>query len=249
MEIGLLLQNEFNQRRQKNKRYSLRSFATALEIDATALSRIMKRDRIPSPLTADHLLKKMGLSDNLRINTLKDLQFLVSEKRRPKQFAAMSEKNFEEIFNRKYVLILEALQMRGNTLEKIREKVCSSLKIDNREFDRIIKELKDVGALQDSSTGVDVLQKNTSTVPLPLTSQKRKELQKQFLGMAQEAIEDFDLTYRDNATLTVPLHQDDIEEVKKILAQARRRINSLALKRKAHTHVYNISTALYPVIK
>lgn len=56
------IKEEFGRRLKKNARYSLRSFARALDIDGGALSRILAGQKIPTPEIAEKILSHLPLS-------------------------------------------------------------------------------------------------------------------------------------------------------------------------------------------
>ena len=67
---------DFDRRRQKNPRYSLRAYAAYLGVNASALSRLRRGQAMPSPKTAAKIAKKLQVSaDDKRIllrNLLED---------------------------------------------------------------------------------------------------------------------------------------------------------------------------------
>jgi hypothetical protein len=57
-----VLQEEFDRRRRRNPRYSLRSFALALGFDSGSLAQVLTRRRRASPRLAEALSARIGIA-------------------------------------------------------------------------------------------------------------------------------------------------------------------------------------------
>lgn len=84
-ELSLFLQNELMNRKQRNPRYSLRSFAKALKIDPSTLSQILDGRRQCSRSKADLLLNRLGLPLTSRLAVIgpapvQDVNAIINEK-------------------------------------------------------------------------------------------------------------------------------------------------------------------------
>src|SRR5947209_19732207 len=57
-----ILRSEFDERCRRNPRYSLRAYAKFLDLDPSALSRILAQKQDMAPKTCLKVLRKLGLS-------------------------------------------------------------------------------------------------------------------------------------------------------------------------------------------
>jgi transcriptional regulator with XRE-family HTH domain len=62
MSVSTLLQDEFERRRARNARYSLRAFARGLDIDHSTLSQMMRGKRTIPDRTLEKLAKQLGVT-------------------------------------------------------------------------------------------------------------------------------------------------------------------------------------------
>ena len=208
----------------------------------------MQEDRVPNSATCAKILNALGLDQkNILENTLSP----VAAKKRHKNLLtdAFDDKQFESIFESKHIYFLSALRSTSCTLDQIKSKLSKSCGIGEAEFKKITKELLGIGAIKATATGFELVYRHKSTVPLPFTTEKRKSLQKEFLLKAIQAIDEIAFEERENTTLTLSLNKKDWLQAKRILKEARLKINRLSEKKQPAETVYNICMAAYPVIK
>lgn len=248
--IKTLLEQEFNARKSKNGYYSLRSFARHLKIDPTSLIRIMNGERMPSPKTARKVLESMGIENTQIDQFMKELDDYKPVRKSSRLLQnAFDHEVFDKVFASHHVLVLAALRLEDLAPEELQAKICLSLNISAARYAEIIEDLISAGALMKFKDRLRVVFKNKSTVPLPFTSEKRRALQQDFLKMASQAIDNVSFESRENATLTLSVSQGDLEKVKEILKDARAKINTLCERNNKRDAIYNVCTALYPVIQ
>jgi hypothetical protein len=86
MDLRVLLEAEFNRRRARNPRYSLRAFAAHLRTHHATLSQILQNRRRLTPRTIRRLGERLGLtgaeiSDSCRAEHCASIRRLVSDPR------------------------------------------------------------------------------------------------------------------------------------------------------------------------
>lgn len=222
----------------------------SLKMDSTSLSRIMKGQRWPSEETAEKILLSLGYASKEASLILADHMALNSLAKKPGHFPVPFDNQiFETVFNSYHVLILEGLRLNSSNNRAKQKDLRMQLQLSEEQFKKIIEDLLAAGAIRREGSAIEVVYRNKSTVPLPFTTQKRRHIQKDFLRMATDAIDKVPFEGRDNATLTICLRRKDLEQAKQILKEARKKINSLSEKNQDHDIVYNLCTAIYPVIQ
>lgn len=251
MDLSLLLKNEFEKRKYKNPRYSLRAFAKSLNIEAGALLRIMTNKRLATHTTAVALLKNLNISSDVQTNILVELENRRKTSSRPSKKNGMntfSVQEFETYFDILHIHTMESLNLlqfrKVNQLPALAE----SLGVSLLQLNEVINQLIGIGAVRIVGDQFEVLYKSFSTVPIGFTSEKRRNLQKEFLKKAHDAIDSVPFELRDHSTLTIPISEKDLNAIKVILQRARARINSISEKRSKRDQLYNVSLALYPVV-
>ncbi|WP_413568705.1 TIGR02147 family protein [Bdellovibrio sp. HCB117] len=241
-ELSKILIREFKMKRQRNLKFSLRAFAKFLKTDASNLSKILRGERIPSASFALELLQRLNINTDERNIVLKSL---VETKSHLKEEKKEKSKNLEHKIVASchwlHLILLELSQIMILTPNQL-EKISRILNVSLYEVKVAYEELARWDLLNED--GID----NYSTMCGPITAENLRAIQRQFLKMAVDAMEIYDLTERENTTLTFSIPKTHIPEVKEILKKTRDRINRLSnMKKNQKSCIYNISMALYPV--
>lgn len=233
------MQCQLKKRQEKNPKFSLRSFARLLKTDPSSLSKILNGLRVPADETVAKWVECMKLSPEEALA----LRSSVSE---TNSFNPMNAEFFESTYSWAHPILLEALKLPNATtkLPMLADLFGMSLP----ELEQTIAYLHSHQILQKNSEDAGYTPSNLTTVQIPYTTELRRNLQKKYLEMAKTAIEEVPMEKRDNSTLTVAIHTDDIPAMKEIIREARLKIHRLAEKRKNQLNaVYNFSSALYPI--
>ncbi|MDG0815780.1 TIGR02147 family protein [Bdellovibrio sp. PAP01] len=249
MNVQEFILEQFNQRRIKNPRFSLRAFAKMLEMDPSSLSKVLKGKRIPSPDTAQRWISRLSLNTEEAQLLLQLTTAPRPKKKNGLKFVQMPAEVFESNYDWYFPILLEASSIKAYNENP--SLVAKALGISVEKLASDIEILKILKQLRISSKNSAMLQRNhNTTVHLPLTSQKRRQIQQKYLQLAEAALNEVPFEERDNTTLTVSLSKNDIGEIKAILKKARRRVNHFALAREESADcVYNLTMALYPILK
>lgn len=239
MTVKSFMQQQLKRRQEKNAKFSLRSFARLLETDPSSLSKILNGLRIPSEETVEKWVEKMKLTED-EASELRRLAL------HSNTFNPLNHEFFESTYSWAHPILLEALKL-PNAHRNL-PKLASFLNMSPEELNKTIEFLESHKILQKNQNAPGYTPTNLTTVHIPYTSELRRGLQKKYLEMAHNALENVPLEKRDNSTLTVAIHTDDLPAIKDIIREARHKINRLAEKRRNQLNaVYNFSSALYPV--
>lgn len=239
MTVQKFMQSQLKKRQEKNPKFSLRSFARLLKTDPSSLSKILNGLRIPSDETVAKWVDCLKLSAE-EADALKNA---VAETH---SFNPLNAEFFESTYSWVHPILLEALKL-PNTSRNL-PMLAELFGMSIGEVEQTIAFLENHQILQKNTQGTGYTPSNLTTVQIPYTSDLRRNLQKKYLEMAQKALDEVPLEKRDNSTLTVAIHTDDIPAMKDIIREARLKIHRLAEKRKNQLNaVYNFSSAFYPI--
>lgn len=241
-ELSKILIREFEVKRQRNLKFSLRAFAKFLKTDASNLSKIIRGERIPSASFALELLQRLSIDADEKSAVLKSL---IEIKSHLKEERKEKSKNLEDKVVASchwlHLILLEISQLMTLTPKQL-EKISRILNVSPYELQMAYDQLARWDLLNED--GID----NYSTMCAPITAENLRAIQRQFLKMAAEAMETYDLSERENTTLTFSIPKAHIPEVKEILKKTRDRINRLSnVNKNQKSCIYNVSMALYPV--
>lgn len=248
--ISSLLVEELKKRKSKNQSYSLRALARILELEPSALSKLMKGQRLPTEKTISRITEKLKVSESDLQNIQNWIKAVKKEATAVEKFASFEMKDFEDKIQNFHLVLLEALRIPvfAENVEGLRK----SLQMDTKSFYEIISDLEKMHMLNYSpkTNSVSILREHNTTFPHPFTTEKRREIQKKFLSMAIKMIDQVPFEERENSTLTIAIPTSKIPEFKNLFAKMRRRVNVEADKNlKKADAVYNFTIAFYPAIE
>lgn len=233
------MQSQLKKRQEKNPKFSLRSFARLLRTDPSSLSKILNGLRVPSDETVEKWVDCLKLSPE-------ETEALKNAVVETNSFNPLNAEFFESTYSWVHPILLEALKL-PNTARNL-PMLAELFGMPEETIAQTIAFLESREMLHKNPNGPGYTPSNLTTVQIPYTTELRRNLQKKYLEMAQKALDEVPMEKRDNSTLTVAIHTDDIPAMKDIIREARLKIHRLAEKRKHQLNaVYNFSSAFYPV--
>lgn len=241
MTVQLFLKELFTRMQSKNPKFSLRSFARKLDTDPSSISKILRGHRVPTPETAEKWISKLNLTEaeaNILRRATTEANF----------FNPLEPAFFESIYSWVHPILLECLRLPDHALKL--QKLVSFFKMSLSEIQQTISIMEEKKILFKSYPEGGFSTGNMTTVHIPYTTELRRSVQRRYLELAIEALEEVEFEKRDHSTLTVAIHTDDLPAIKTILKEARHKIHNLSENRRGQVNaVYNVSNALYPVHK
>lgn len=250
----------YDQKKTKNRRYSVRAFASHLGIDPGLMAAILGGKRIPSAENVRKIIVALSLSPQNQ-----DL-FIASiiEERRKRSSSRVREK-FEEVKSERilpreiaphqfspisewyYYAILELTQVKHFKSDP--EWIASTLGIDILQIREAIRQLMEYGYLSISKNGTwnkqdPVLITGQRTV----TTEDLRKRQKQILEKSIIALERVPISERNHASATVAIDSRRIPEAKRMIDEF---IDYLCkyLEASERDQVYELSVGLFPLQK
>ena len=236
-----LLQQEFLRRCKKNERYSLRSFAKSLGIEASPLSAMLRGRR---PVTSK-MVVRLGTALGMSLEEVYEIQSRVAT---PEQRIALDE--YAVISDWYHYAILELIRVRS--FKPDLGYVARALSITKTEANIAVERLQRIGLLRTSADGawIDASQNGFATnINGGLTSEASKKLQRQVLELSIAALESAPIDERNHTSMTFAVDPADLAEAAKRIQKFRREICAFFERSAAPSRVYHLSVSLYPVSK
>lgn len=237
------LQAELVRRCQRNPRYSIRAFAKALDVDASTLAKILNGKRSLGRRAVENMGRKLGMSP-------KDLEtFISSEASAPSSYDQLKLDLFEIISDWHHMAILELM-----TIENFRNDpkwIAQALGLSIAETKASIERLMNVGMLEIGPQGqwLDKSSGRTTNISPNATNAAARQLQKQFLQKAMDALEDIPLRERDQTAMTMAIDTDKIPMARERIKEFRRDLAKFLCRGDRRTVVYNLTISLYPLTR
>lgn len=251
-EISSHLISELDQRKSRNKQYSLRAYAKQLGIEPSLLSKIIRQKVIPTPKTLEKLISSLSIENSKKAS-------LIAEYRARKDSTALSYKKGKNDFLKINKLSdwpfeswndLIIFSMLGLVSYNSASKLSKQLEIDEKLVKKSLERLRKKGLVVENNLAYSLkIAQVSDDLPLATTNLK-KNIQKKFLKEAILKIDQTPIDQRLNGTLTFPLDPKLLPKIKKRIASFMTEINGFSVAQgSSNTSVYNLTIALYPLTK
>lgn len=246
------LKRSYEQRRQKNGRYSLRAFSRDLKVEPSVLSKLLRGTRQFTDESIGKLGKAMGLGEE-KIRHFKVLNddymrsYKLSRNRLGISFKELPIEEYELIARSHYINILEAVKI--PQLAKDPERLAQALKIPPVEAKEFLDRLVKHGYLQKNKSGHYVnAGMNVTSLGNKFTTLALKELQKEFLRQSIQAVDTVEFEKRSHSFLVAKLDSKKVGKAIEKIHGFRRDMNRGLNRgsRKADA-VYCLQLSFFPV--
>lgn len=250
------LRTEMTQRRRKNPRYSLRAYARSLDIDPSALSRILSGRRCLSVDKAVEMVKTFDCADPVKHIFLESVvkDHKGRELRRAAPETAEGDLNVQSVHEDQFAVIADwhhyaILEL--TFLKSFRDDptwIAERLGLAESVICDALERLQRVGLLVREGGRLKKSQRSLHAKSEALTSAALRRHQRQVAAMAAESIDDVPAAERAVTTMLLPA--DPV-----MLQTARRMLEDFAwqlchhMARGSTTELYALSVNLFPISK
>ncbi len=243
------LRDEFEKKIKSNPRYSLRSFAKHLDIDPSFLSKIFKGQRKITGKFLVNICAHLGVSPKdfsdfrkgKKVYQFKELKNIPSP-----QLFELDQDQFKSIADWYHYAILELTKI--SSFQPSAAWISNVLAIPIREAENAVKRLFKLNLLKEVGGNWSITGQNT-TMGNRFTAPAFRQLQKQVLEKAQEALEEIPFEVRSQTSMTMAIDSMRIEEAKDLINEFRRKFTALMQSEGSADTVYHLGVSFYPVSK
>jgi transcriptional regulator with XRE-family HTH domain len=236
------LQNRFTARCQKNSRYSLRSFARTLGLDASTVSQFLSGKRAPSKKSALAICEKLEATPK----DLRVLGMLGGAGREPDDFHSLAEDTFAVLADWYHFALLELTFTAG--CQSDAAWMARELGLPVQEAKTALERLTRLGLLEKKNGKFRKTRESITNHTGIQTSAARKKLQKQILSKALEAIDEVPQEEKDITSMTMAIDPKNLDRAREMIKKFRRDLCAL-LEDGQPARVFNLAIQLYPVSK
>ncbi len=243
MSLREHLQNELVSRYRKNPRYSLRAFAKSLEIEPSALSKILRGKRRLTSSMQMRIGHRMGMSP------VEMEKFRESESSKEEAtFETLSSDAFQVMADWYHYAIVEL-----SKIERFKSDVrwiSRALGISVNEANAALERLERLKIIERDESGKITSTALNRTIAEPSDSYRTSAarlFQKQILQKAVDAVEIVSLDRRENSGVTMAINLAKLPEAEAIIRKFRRSLMALLETGDTKQEVYQLAVALYPL--
>lgn len=253
-DFRLFLQDQLNERCQKNSNYSLRAFAKMLDISASALSALLSGKR---PIS--HKMKmRLGLKLGLGLEALNKLSSKDHGNKKENSLGFKKPKvetHFQQITIDMFNVIAEPHYYNLLELTKTHdfqwdEKwIAQRLDLMISQVKIAIERLERVGLLIRNSENqlVDSTDGFSTDIREGLSSHAQRLFQQRSLEQSIKAVQAVPVELRDNTSMTMAINSEDIPKAKEFLKQFRRQFCQEMEANPKLDQVYQLTISFIPV--
>ncbi|MGZ5278719.1 MAG: DUF4423 domain-containing protein [Pseudobdellovibrionaceae bacterium] len=250
MDLVDVLHNEFQKRRAKNSRYSLRAFAQQIGLQSATLSAVLKRKRaLPEPqalrlmtdLKLTHQQKKLvikSMKTPLKQSSLKEFW------ERPQ--IAIEKATAAVISEWEYAAVMSLCRVKDFKPEA--KWIAERLGIELSRGEQVWSTLRSLRLIEISSAGeVSVCWENL-LASSPIPSKLLRQAHMQELDLAREKLETVPMQQRIFSSLTFAMNSKKMSEANDLIRQFLLQMES-TLERGSADQVFQLGVQLYPLTK
>jgi uncharacterized protein (TIGR02147 family) len=249
-DFRLYLQSELSRRLNETPGYSLRSFAKLLEVDPSALAKLLKGHR---PL-GKRLITRFAVRLNLAPDEVNEF-ISYQEQMNSRSSAHTSNSNYQQITLDTFRLIADWYHyailelIRVDSFRPDPKWISRSLHIPLTEVNFAIERMVRVGMLDiNENTGEWTDNSEISTnITKPYFDGAQKRHQKQILEKAIFALENTPVAYRDQTSMTMAIDTERLPEAKERIKHFRRELANFLSRGETRDQVYHLSLSLYTI--
>lgn len=247
----LWLQSQLTDRCRRNPKYSLRAFAQLLKMDASSVSQILSGKRHVSPKIIAKICAILGVAPHQVALFIENAQ---RKKKGEREESFTQSMHFEQIALDAFAVIsdwhhyaiLELTSVEG--FQNNPAFISKAIGISVSEAKASIERMRRLNLLREEN-GSLVKTNQFVTNALPgATSAALKNLQRQVISRALEAVDDVPQDEKDITSITMAIDPVKLPEARKKIARFRRELCAF-LEDGTQTRVYQMGIQLYPISK
>lgn len=250
------LQKELVRRTQTNPLYSMRAFSRTLGVNVSILSRLLRRQTLPSLKTAEKIISKLDIDPDEAKRVMNTLEIeRVQHKRAklmqlptteidPRTPETLDPSVFEIISDWHHYAILELTYVKG--FKSDTHWIAGQLGITTTETSLAIERLLRHGLLTRQHGRLKKTQISITTPNKSVTNHVLKRRQKQILTKSMDALENVDISHRSHTAMTMAIDPTKIPEAKERVLRFMRELCEF-LEGGEKSRVYELSVGLFPL--
>lgn len=243
MSLKEHLQDELLARMRKNPRYSLRALARSLEVEPSALSKILSGKREITPRMFRRIATRLPLSPV----QAKKLETTLSPREPKESFVPLSQDLFEVLSDWYHYALLELTNVDGFRPDV--KWVARRLGIKPVEAKLAVDRLRRLNMLEIGPDGQwrDISGSVTTVGSNDYSASLLRNFQRRLLEQAIQALETVSADQRDQSAITMAISTSQLPVAKDQILRFRRRMCRLLQQSSPLDEVYTLAISLFPV--
>lgn len=238
------LHSKYQERKQRNPKYSLRSFARDVGVSSGRLTNLLKGRDIPGEETIEKFSTIFELIQEDK-DVLKKVIYSQKYLRRGTGFSKqLNEHEFGRISDWKTWCIYTMFQ--ATDYEPSVEWFCKKLNLMREDVELCLQKLNDLGVIAPNEVFYEVICESVTTTNDVPSSSIRK-FHKEFIPIGMDAMDMVDVQERDVSSLTFCIDKKKLPEYKKLISDFRAKLSNLAKQEETSDELYQLNIQFFPM--
>lgn len=244
-KFRIFLQDDLINRCKQNPSYSLRAYARDLQIDNSALSKLLSGKRKLGKNIIRKLVEKLDLDTDSFEFFLNNMDADLSEVEI--EYKQLAIDSFAIISDWHHYAILELLRV--DQFQPNVDWISKSLGMKSFEVKVALERLLRVGLIKfDSKQNIiDISGGKTTNISDEMSHSALRKMQKQLLEKSIQCLEDVEYEKRSHTSMTMAIDTEKLTEAVEEIKKFRRKMGKLLSRGHKRDQVYNLSIALCPL--
>lgn len=237
------LQKLFAERSRKNAKYSLRAFASSLELDSSTLSALLRRKRPMTSKMAMKIIDRLDIQDPLQVQMLLMGSLSGAQNTPASSYGEFDMATAEVISSWEHFAILATLELprfKGDT-----KTIAKRLNIPMAIAMEALYRMEKLGIVAKSEGYWKLTGKNMST-PSNIPNSRLRQGHRQHIERALESLDNDSVDVRDITGITMAINSEKLDEAKTLIQDFRRRLSGF-LETGTCDSVYRLNVQLFPL--
>lgn len=233
------LRKQYELRRDKNPKFSLRSFANKLGVDQSLVSKVLNGKRDLSFLSMKNCLERMEIQEP----ELSEL--LAKFSRKVVYHRAIEEDVFTVVSHWSHFAILELFKLENFSADV--NEIAERLNLTQIVAEESLQRLERFNFLSLSEGRYSITRSNNDWASHTVTSDARRALQKTFLEKSIHALETVPIEKRHHGSYTFAVDSTRVKELKEKIAEFNFQIANMSAQHENLNEVYQFQVSLFPL--
>jgi uncharacterized protein (TIGR02147 family) len=243
LTISKILEKNFESRKKKNSRYSLRAFARDLGVSSGKLSEVMNQKITPGPKLLERILDRLDIGPVERARVFKQHLMERSLMRHQGRFqTVLTEDQYALIAQPEHFVIMSLLET--HDFRSDAGWISARLNLPLATVELALTRLVDVGLLAWTSKGLKARNPGATTSE-EIPSKILRDSHRAVINEALESLEKVAIDRRDITSITMAVNMSQLPRAKELIRKFRHRLCD-SVQKGPKSEVYTLNVQFFP---
>lgn len=244
--LVLYLKDNYELRKKKNSKYSLRSFARDLNLSSGRLVTIINKKEVPGEITLNKIFTYLNTPDDIRRPILQEVQQAKYQQKKHHFEKSLDSREISHMAHWEVWAVYTLMQRLDfdGTVDWLEQHshLPRAIVLDGLRCLSEIELVQNIEGLYTRKV------KNVTSGGGGVPSKSLRELHKQFIQKAVHSIDNREVHERDISGMTLCMEPEKMEEAKLLISEFRARLTNLISANTPQSELYQLSIQFFPLV-